>query len=329
MHAAAPVWQAPRVCAATFARGPLPEVPGAARSPLPEVPGASASPLPKLPGASPSPLRVALVIRGRLHAQARGEAAVHAGPGELAIFTQGGGSLHVEPPSDLVWCDMHCDAWLARTLFASLPRALVRPLATLPAGSWIEASLLHGARRAQAQCAPDAAVRLAEALLPEILQACLPQAPGAGCAWMAGAGDRIVGAALAAMHERPAQPWTLAALAREANTSRSVLVERFQQLVGCPPMHYLAQWRLGLAERLLAGGGLPLVHVAQQVGYQTDTAFSRAFRRLHGIPPAAWRRRVSGRAADARAGLAACEAGQPVGVRSAMASSLTTARGAP
>ena len=107
---------------------------------------------------------------------------------------------------------------------------------------------------------------------------------------MAGINDRIVGAALRALHAEPARAWTLEELSRVAGTSRSVLVERFPQLVGQAPMQYLAQWRM-LATNLLMRSNAPLARIAEEVGYQTDTAFSRAFRREYGMPPAAWRRR--------------------------------------
>jgi AraC-like DNA-binding protein len=106
-------------------------------------------------------------------------------------------------------------------------------------------------------------------------------------------GDRIVGGALNAMHRRPAHPWTLEELARSAGTSRSVLAERFQQLMGNSPMQYLTQWRMLLACNLLRRSNAPLARIAEDVGYKTDTAFSRAFRREFGAPPAAWRRKQS------------------------------------
>jgi AraC-like DNA-binding protein len=131
--------------------------------------------------------------------------------------------------------------------------------------------------------------KLAEALLAEVLPLCIPQHGDAG-GWLAGVGDRIVGKVLGAMHLHPNQDWTLEALARVANTSRSVLSERFHQLVGSPPMQYLTQLRLALAASLLASSEMPLLRIAEDVGYQTDTAFIRAFRRQYGMPPAAWRR---------------------------------------
>ena len=100
------------------------------------------------------------------------------------------------------------------------------------------------------------------------------------------------------MYDRPADKWTLERLAREANTSRSVLVERFTRLVGRPPMSYLTRWRMALAAELLHDSTLAMTRIAEEVGYETDTAFSRAFRREFGKPPAAWRRdRLAGAAA--------------------------------
>ena len=84
-------------------------------------------------------------------------------------------------------------------------------------------------------------------------------------------------------------------MAHAADTSRSVLAERFQNLVGSPPMQYLTQWRMLLAANLLSRSNAPLARIAENVGYQTDTAFSGAFRREFGAPPAAWRRRQSKR----------------------------------
>jgi len=98
------------------------------------------------------------------------------------------------------------------------------------------------------------------------------------------------------LHTRPSHRWSLEELARAAGTSRSVLAERFQHLVGSAPMEYLTQWRMLLAANLLRWSNAPLARIAEDVGYQTDTAFIRAFRREYGVPPAAWRRRQSTRA---------------------------------
>jgi AraC-like DNA-binding protein len=132
--------------------------------------------------------------------------------------------------------------------------------------------------------------KLAEVLFIEVLRLYMTEQDATRKGWLAGVGDRIVGAALNEMHKRPAHAWTLEELAHAASTSRSVLAERFQHLVGYPPMQYLTQWRMLLAANLLCHSNAALAHIAQEVGYQTDTAFSRAFRREFGHPPASWRR---------------------------------------
>ena len=102
--------------------------------------------------------------------------------------------------------------------------------------------------------------------------------------------DTIVGTALAKLHERPAHAWTLAELAREATTSRSVLVQRFSRLVGQSPMLYLKRWRLHLAAEQLTSCSAKVSAIGTRVGYDSDSAFSRAFKRETGMSPAAWRR---------------------------------------
>jgi AraC-like DNA-binding protein len=92
------------------------------------------------------------------------------------------------------------------------------------------------------------------------------------------------------IHERPRDPWTLAELARTIGASRSVLAERFSELVGVPPMLYLTRWRLQLAAEPLSRGSSKVAAIAAQVGYESEAAFSRAFKRETGMSPAAWRR---------------------------------------
>ena len=114
-----------------------------------------------------------------------------------------------------------------------------------------------------------------------------PLPPAAG--WLAGLGDPLVGRVLALLHADPAQAWTLQALAARAGASRSVLTARFAHVVGQPPMRYLAAWRMQLATRMLAEPAAKVRTVAQAVGYESEAAFSRAFTRLVGSNPAAWR----------------------------------------
>jgi AraC-like DNA-binding protein len=185
-----------------------------------------------------------------------------------------------------------CDARLARMLLAGLPSVLRVNVRGSNAGLWLESSVRYALAEARSPRPGGAGVlaKLAEVLFIEVLRLYIHEQSQYRSGWLAAVGDRIVGAALNAMHRRPNHAWTLEELAREACTSRSVLAERFQQLVGSPPMHYLTQWRMTLAANLLASSNASLTRIAEEVGYQTDTAFSRAFRREYGTPPAAWRR---------------------------------------
>jgi AraC-like DNA-binding protein len=101
-----------------------------------------------------------------------------------------------------------------------------------------------------------------------------------------------VGKALSLLHGRPAENWTIEDLAKQAGLSRSVLAERFTDLVGTPPMQYLAKWRMQIASGLLSEGSANLATVANEIGYESEAAFSRAFKKMVGIPPSIWRRRV-------------------------------------
>jgi AraC-like DNA-binding protein len=111
-----------------------------------------------------------------------------------------------------------------------------------------------------------------------------------GAGWLRGLADARVGRALALLHERYAEPWTLDTLAREVGTSRTLLAVRFRELVGESPMAYLARWRITRAAHLLHGGRQPVARVAEQVGYRSDAVFSKAFRRITGQAPRDWRR---------------------------------------
>lgn len=102
--------------------------------------------------------------------------------------------------------------------------------------------------------------------------------------------DPAVGRALALLHEKPEQAWTLEHLGEQAGLSRSTLCERFVHCIGQPPMQYLAQWRMQVAAGLLRDSTAKLVEVALRVGYDSEAAFSRAFKRAVGVSPGAWRR---------------------------------------
>jgi len=191
---------------------------------------------------------------------------------------------------------------LAQMLFAGLPSLLKVNVRGSSAGAWLEASLRYALAEARSPRPGGAGVlaKLSEVLFIEVLRLYMSQPNGGRTGWLAGVGDRIVGGALNALHARPAHAWTLEELAQLSGTSRSVLAERFAALVGSAPMQYLTQWRMLLAANLLCGSNATLSRIAEEVGYQTDAAFSRAFRREFGAPPAAWRRNRARRAGEAR-----------------------------
>jgi len=100
------------------------------------------------------------------------------------------------------------------------------------------------------------------------------------------------------MHASPQRGWTIEILAKDVGLSRSVLAERFADLVGMPPMHYLANWRMQLAAGLLSGGKVNIATVAAETGYASEAAFSRAFKKIVGVPPSDWRRRTENDGSD-------------------------------
>ncbi len=131
--------------------------------------------------------------------------------------------------------------------------------------------------------------RLSELMFVEAIRRYLESLPPAQTGWLAGLRDPVIGQALAALHGQPTEQWTVEGLGRLVGLSRSVFAERFTEMVGHPPMQYLALWRMQLASRLLIEGG-QVAEVAGAVGYESEAAFSRAFKKLVGQAPATWRR---------------------------------------
>lgn len=133
--------------------------------------------------------------------------------------------------------------------------------------------------------------RLSELMFIEVVRRHLEALPPEQAGWLAGLRDPFVGKALSLMHGGPAHDWTIEELAKDVGLSRSVLAERFADLVGMGPMHYLAKWRMQMAAGLLSGGNTNIATVAAEIGYGSEAAFSRAFKKMVGVPPSAWRRR--------------------------------------
>jgi transcriptional regulator GlxA family with amidase domain len=133
--------------------------------------------------------------------------------------------------------------------------------------------------------------KLSEVLFVETLRAYIAELPAHQTGWLAVARDAEVGKALALMHRNPAQPWTIASLAKEAGVSRSVLAERFRRYLNEAPMAYLTRWRLQLGAQMLASTSYSVAQIAAEVGYESEAAFNRAFKREFTLPPAGFRRK--------------------------------------
>jgi len=202
------------------------------------------------------------------------------------------GSGHGMPTAKLVCGFLACDAHPFNPLIDNLPPVIKASDAGQPGSNWIGQFI----RLAQAESANKRAggegvlARLSELMFIEVVRRHVESLPAEQTGWLAGLRDPCVGKALSLMHAHPARNWTLEELAREAAASRSVLAERFAALVGMPPMHYLAMWRMQMAAGLLAANA-NIATVAAQTGYGSEAAFSRAFKKMVGIPPSAWRQR--------------------------------------
>jgi AraC-like DNA-binding protein len=192
----------------------------------------------------------------------------------------------------IVCCFLGCDERPFNPLLDALPTVI--HLSARDAGDsigWLTA-LFSTAAKESGGARPGAEnvlARVTELMFVETIRQHLETLPSAERGWLAGLRDPLVGQALGALHGQPRDPWTVERLAHLVGLSRSVLAERFTELVGFPPMQYLALWRMQLAARLLADGG-HVAAVADAVGYESEAAFSRAFKKLVGQAPAAWRR---------------------------------------
>ena len=171
------------------------------------------------------------------------------------------------------------------------PRVFVVRPATRAAAGWVQANIRYALDQAESSpLGPDAVPsRLPELLLVEVLREHLRTAPAVDEGWVAALRDPVLRPALAALHGDPARRWSIDQLARAAATSRSRLDSRFREVLGRSPIRYLTEWRLHLAQELLATTDLSVAAVARRVGYDAEEAFSRAFRRAYGEPPGAWR----------------------------------------
>ena len=216
--------------------------------------------------------------------------AVAADPDFVPIRHGGGGAA-----THFVCGYLACNRSLCRPLLEALPRMLRVRLGD-EAATALWRQLMRASVRVSGSPAPGAEstlAKMAELMFVEALRRHVATLPPDGQGWLAALRDVQIGRALALLHEAPERAWTVDALAREVALSRSLLAQRFAALVGESPMQYLTRWRLALAARALRSSDEAIARVAERSGYETDAAFSRAFKREFGLPPSTWRKALA------------------------------------
>src|SRR5437773_7718743 len=160
------------------------------------------------------------------------------------------------------------------------------------AAEWIRSTFQYAAEEVAAGRPGSETVlaKQSELLFVEAVRRYAESLPDGQTGWLAGLRDTHVARALALLHRDIARPWTVDELGREVGLSRSALADRFTRLIGMPPMHYVANWRMQVATQKLRNTSASLAQVAEIVGYDSEAAFSRAFKKAFGTAPATWRR---------------------------------------
>jgi AraC-like DNA-binding protein len=212
--------------------------------------------------------------------------------GDLSTFRIGGGGETTRFVCGYFGCERHA----ARLFLNGLPAMIKISARGDGTGEWLESSIRHLLSETASGRPGRTALlsKMAEALFIETLRRYMERLPTEQIGWLAGARDPVVGTTLALLHRKPSHPWTVAELASEAGSSRAVVAKRFTQLLGEPPLTHLARWRLQLAARKLQTTRQAILQVASEVGYESEAAFNRAFKREFGLPPAQYRKTVSG-----------------------------------
>ena len=266
-----------------------------------------------------------LLTEGRGYAHVEGEnKGVHLNAGDIVIFPHGdphivGNGSPVKPVDNeqemqrilsqglkvsrfggggevtkFVCGYMVCEPQLSRTFLGGLPPILKINIRNDDSDLWLENSIRYSVGKADASRPGGEAViaKLSEVLFVEALRRYIAQLPPEQTGWLAGVRDPEVGKALALLHRQPAHPWTIATLANQVGISRSVLAERFRLYLSETPIAYLTRWRLLLGAQMLKSTSGSVAQIAAEVGYESEPAFNRAFKREFGLPPARFRNRA-------------------------------------
>jgi AraC-like DNA-binding protein len=270
-----------------------------------------------------------VVIAGRCFASLEGGEAVPLEAGEVVVFTNAdphvmssSAGMRADPPSadvidiadaghlpfhvnltnggpvsaKLVCGYLACDSKPFNPLLEALPPMLKAGDPRKNDAGWLGQFIHFAVAEVADKRAGSESVltKLSELMFIDVVRRYIEALPPQGSGWLAGLRDASVGKALSLIHARPSFSWTIDGLARQAGVSRTVMAERFVQLVGIPPMHYLARWRMQVASEMLSRGSSNMATIAAEIGYESEAAFSRAFKKMMGVPPSAWRQGARG-----------------------------------
>jgi AraC-like DNA-binding protein len=208
---------------------------------------------------------------------------------QMPVIRHGAGG----PATDVVCGYLVSDDPLFDPQMRALPSAFVVSPPPGPARVWVRASIDYALHQTTQVAADriEAPAQLVQPLVREVLKLYLQSAQAVARGWMRGLHDPVVAPAMALIHRSPERKWTVAALAAASHVSGSLLDERFREVLGVPPIRYLTGWRMHVARDLLSGSTLGVAAISRRVGYDSEEAFSRAFKRAHGRSPSAWRAR--------------------------------------
>jgi len=195
--------------------------------------------------------------------------------------------------TDIVCGFLQCDAVLFQPLLGQLPTVLHVSPASTPDSAWLAGTIRHTIDQVSRPASGSRSMlpRLTELMFVEILRDHLRRLPDDQIGWLSAYKDPVAGAALRCLHGAPMQDWSLETLACAVGVSRSVLTARFRHFLGLPPMRYVAQLRLQIAAQRMRSSDTPIKAIVEEVGYESEAAFGRAFKRCFGVAPGEWRRR--------------------------------------
>lgn len=209
---------------------------------------------------------------------------------EMPVVRHGEGG----PRTDVVCGCLYSEDPLFDPALKVFPTAFVVRPPPGPARTWFTASIDYAIEESSGRGGGPQSTKLPELLLVEVLRSHLANAPASERGWLAGLRDPLLAPAMRAIHTAPERKWTISDLAAEASVSRSSLDDRFRSVLGLSPIRYVNEWRMRIAQDLLATTEVTVAAIARRVGYDSEEAFSRAFKRAHGQSPSLWRAGRSG-----------------------------------